>query len=63
MSIYFDIHGNILLEDELVSLEESYEHGGNIVKMSKASKDGECFISWDKATQMNLKEKIRKFCH
>jgi hypothetical protein len=23
--------------------EESYEFGGNIVKMSKASKDGECF--------------------
>jgi alpha-glucosidase len=36
---------------------ESYEHGGNIVKMSKASKDGECFILGDKATQMNLKGK------
>jgi hypothetical protein len=35
----------------------------NIVKMSKASKDGECFMAWDKATQMNLKEKIGKFCH
>jgi alpha-glucosidase len=27
------------------SLGESYEHGGNIVKMSKASKDGECFMA------------------
>jgi alpha-glucosidase len=44
MSIDFDIHGTILLEDELgFHWEESYEHGGNIVKMSKASKDGECF--------------------
>jgi 3-dehydroquinate synthase class II len=38
--------------------EESYEYGGNIVKMSKASKDGECFYGLgDKATQMNLKGK------
>jgi alpha-glucosidase len=37
--------------------EESYEYGGNIVKMSKASKDGECFGLGDKATQMNLKGK------
>jgi alpha-glucosidase len=55
----FDIHGTILLEDELgFHWEESYEHGGNIVKMSKASKDGECFYGLgDKATQMNLKGK------
>jgi alpha-glucosidase len=45
-SIDFDIHGTILLEDELgFHWEESYEHGGNIVKMSKASKDGECFMA------------------
>jgi alpha-glucosidase len=58
-SIDFDIHGTILLEDELgFHWEESYEHGGNIVKMSKASKDGECFYGLgDKATQMNLKGK------
>lgn len=57
-SIY-DIDGNILLEDELgFHWEESYEYGGNIVKMSKASKDGECFYGLgDKATQMNLKGK------
>jgi alpha-glucosidase len=29
--------------------------------MSKASKDGECFMAWDKATQMNLREKIENF--
>jgi alpha-glucosidase len=41
-----------------VSIGKSYEFGSNIVKMSKASKDGECFL-WlrDKATQMNLKGK------
>jgi alpha-glucosidase len=57
-SIY-DLEGNVLLEDELgFHWEESYEFGGNIVKMSKASKDGECFYGLgDKATQMNLKGK------
>ena len=55
----FDLQGNVLLEDELgFHWEESYEYGGNIVKMSKASKDGECFYGLgDKATQMNLKGK------
>jgi alpha-glucosidase len=55
----FDLNGNVLLEDELgFHWEESYEYGGNIVKMSKASKDGECFYGLgDKATQMNLKGK------
>jgi alpha-glucosidase len=54
-----DLKDNILLEDELgFHWEESYEFGGNIVKMSKASKDGECFYGLgDKATQMNLKGK------
>jgi alpha-glucosidase len=54
-----DLNDNILLEDELgFHWEESYEFGGNIVKMSKASKDGECFYGLgDKATQMNLKGK------
>ncbi|MFT7164088.1 MAG: alpha-glucosidase [Flavobacterium sp.] len=54
-----DLNGNVLLEDELgFHWEESYEYGGNIVKMSKASKDGECFYGLgDKATQMNLKGK------
>jgi alpha-glucosidase len=55
----FDFQGNVLLEDELgFHWEESYEYGGNIVKMSKTSKDGECFYGLgDKATQMNLKGK------
>jgi alpha-glucosidase len=54
-----DLNDNVLLEDELgFHWEESYEFGGNIVKMSKASKDGECFYGLgDKATQMNLKGK------
>lgn len=55
----FDLEDSIILEDELgFHWEESYEYGGNIVKMSKASKDGECFYGLgDKATQMNLKGK------
>ena len=55
----FNLENTIILEDELgFHWEESYEYGGNIVKMSKASKDGECFYGLgDKATQMNLKGK------
>ena len=58
LSIY-DLSDAVLLEDELgFHWEESYEFGGNIVKMSKASKDGESFYGLgDKATQMNLKGK------
>ncbi len=58
LSIY-DLEDTIILEDELgFHWEESYEYGGNIVKMSKSSKDGECFYGLgDKATQMNLKGK------
>ena len=55
----FDLNENLILEDELgFHWEESFEYGGNIVKMSKASKDGECFFGLgDKATQLNLKGK------
>ncbi|MFV8376774.1 glycoside hydrolase family 31 protein [Flavobacterium sp. LB1P71] len=55
----FDLEDNLILEDELgFHWEESYEYGGNIVKMSKSSKDGECFYGLgDKATQLNLKGK------
>ena len=55
----FDLNDNVILEDELgFHWEESYEYGGNIIKMSKASKDGECFYGLgDKATQLNLKGK------
>ena len=58
LSIY-DLNDILILEDELgFHWEESYEYGGNIVKMSKSSKDGECFYGLgDKATQMNLKGK------
>jgi alpha-glucosidase len=54
-----DLEGNSILEDELgFHWEESYHYGGNIVKMSKASKDGECFYGLgDKATHLNLKGK------
>ena len=47
------------LEDELgFHWEESYEYGGNIVKMSKVSRDGESFYGLgDKATHLNLKGK------
>lgn len=58
ISIY-DIDGFPILEDELgFHWEECYEHGGNIVKMSKVSKDGESFYGLgDKATHLNLKGK------
>ncbi|WP_431241676.1 glycoside hydrolase family 31 protein [Flavobacterium sp. P21] len=58
LSIY-DLENCLILQDELgFHWEESYEYGGNIVKMSKSSKDGECFYGLgDKATQMNLKGK------
>jgi len=58
ISIY-DIDGFTILEDELgFHWEECYEHGGNIVKMSKVSKDGESFYGLgDKATHLNLKGK------
>ncbi|HEY1193079.1 glycoside hydrolase family 31 protein [Flavobacterium sp.] len=55
----YDLNDFLILEDELgFHWEESYEYGGNIVKMSKYAKDGECYYGLgDKATQMNLKGK------
>ncbi|MBJ2124072.1 glycoside hydrolase family 31 protein [Flavobacterium sp. IB48] len=55
----YDLNDFLILEDELgFHWEESYEYGGNIVKMSKFAKDGECYYGLgDKATQMNLKGK------
>jgi hypothetical protein len=38
--------------------EESYEFGGNIVKMSKASRDGECFL-WPRGINSNEFERER----
>jgi alpha-glucosidase len=55
----YDLEGNAILEDELgFHWEESYEYGGNIVKMSKVSREGESFYGLgDKATHLNLKGK------
>lgn len=55
----FDVNGNCILEDELgFHWEENYHFGGNIVKMSKASRDGESFYGLgDKASHLNLKGK------
>jgi alpha-glucosidase len=54
VSIY-DLNGNVLLEDELVSIGRKVTSGGNIVKMSKASKMGNAGLGIK--TQMNLKGK------
>ena len=52
----YDLNGDTILEDEIgFHWEESYEYGGNIVKMSKAAVHGESFYGLgDKATHMNL---------
>lgn len=55
----FNSEGFPILEDEKgFHWEESYEFGGNYVKMSKLSKEGESFYGMgDKATHLNLKGK------
>ncbi len=55
----FDLNNFCILDDEKgFHWEESYEFGGNIVKMSKSSQDGESFYGLgDKATHLNLKGK------
>jgi len=55
----FDIEGHLILEDEKgFHWEESYHFGGNIVKMSKHSREGESFYGMgDKASHSNLKGK------
>ena len=55
----YDLNDDAILEDEIgFHWEESYEFGGNIIKMSKTSQDGECFYGLgDKATHLNLKGK------
>ena len=55
----YDLEGAVILEDEIgFHWEECYEYGGNIIKMSKASRDGESYYGLgDKATQLNLKGK------
>lgn len=55
----FDLEDAVILDDELgFHWEESYEYGGNIVKMTKHSQEGECYYGLgDKATHLNLKGK------
>lgn len=56
----FDVKDNSLIcEDELgFHWEESYEHGGNVVKMSKVSQQGESYYGLgDKPVDNNLKGK------
>jgi alpha-glucosidase len=55
----FDKDGKSILEDEQgFHWEESYEYGGNVVKMSKLSSEGESYYGLgDKATHLNLKGK------
>lgn len=55
----YDLDGNILLDEEIgFHWEESYHWGGNIVKMSLISKEGESYYGMgDKPTHFNLKGK------
>ncbi|MGB8705389.1 MAG: glycoside hydrolase family 31 protein, partial [Gillisia sp.] len=55
----YDLENNPILEDELgFHWEESFEFGGNFVKMTKTSPDGENFFGLgDKPTNFNLKGK------
>lgn len=58
--LIFDAKDHRLInEDELgFHWEESYEYGGNIVKMSKVSHDGESYFGLgDKPVELNLKGK------
>lgn len=57
--VIYDRNRTAILEDELgFHWEECYEYGGNIVKMSKISHDGESYYGLgDKATHLNLKGK------
>jgi alpha-glucosidase len=55
----YDLEGNVLLEDELgFHWEENHQYGGEYVKMSKFSPDGENFYGLgDKPMHSNLKGK------
>ncbi len=54
-----DLDGNIICKDDWgFHWEQSYEYGGNIVKMSKAAPQGECYYGLgDKPMHLNLKGK------
>jgi alpha-glucosidase len=54
----YDAKDNTLINQDEFGFhwEESYEHGGNVVKMSKVSQDGESFYGLgDKPQHLNLK--------
>ncbi|RYG53391.1 MAG: DUF4968 domain-containing protein [Chitinophagaceae bacterium] len=55
----YDLAGTVILDEEIgFHWEESYQMGGNIIKMSKVSRDGESYYGLgDKATHLNLKGK------
>ena len=59
VSIFDAIDNTLISQDELgFHWEESYEFGGNIVKMSKISQDGESYYGLgDKPEHLNLKGK------
>ncbi len=55
----YDLEGNVICKDDWgFHWEQSYELGGNIVKMSKVGPQGECYYGMgDKPTHLNLKGK------
>ncbi len=55
----YDTEGHIICQDDWgFHWEQSYEFGGNIVKMSKAAPQGECYYGLgDKPMHLNLKGK------
>ncbi|MBP1838652.1 glycoside hydrolase family 31 protein [Formosa algae] len=59
ISIYDAVDHTLMCEDEIgYHWEENYEFGGNIVKMSKISNDGESYYGLgDKPDHLNLKGK------
>ena len=59
IALYDALDGSLINQDELgFHWEESFEFGGNIVKMSKISNDGESYYGLgDKPSHLNLKGK------
>jgi len=59
ISMYDKADGELINQDEIgFHWEESYEHGGDIVKMSKVSHDGESYYGLgDKPNHLNMKGK------
>ncbi|WP_108869150.1 glycoside hydrolase family 31 protein [Aquimarina aquimarini] len=55
----YDNDGNVICKDDWgFHWEQSYEYGGNIVKMSKSAPQGECYYGLgDKPMHLNLKGK------